>query len=236
VIPMVFSDRDLIQMHVEALFVHDTNGKLLRINEPDPTSPAPRFFLVRAAAGHLWRTRCDLPPDLSAGLGQLAASEPISGNLFELPRYGAEYMALLQPYTPLIAVDSEFDYYLPEMDAPRDVVTITAENRSLVQTHFDWLYETFADYAPVVAAVVDGNAVAVCFCSRITPQVAEAGAYTQADYRGHGYATSVVQGWAVAVRSTGRLPLYGTSWSNHASQAIARKLGAVLYAVDYSLT
>lgn len=234
--PTPYTDIDLIQMHVEALFVHDTNGKLLRINEPDPTSPAPQFFLVRAAEGNLWRTRHDLSPDLSAELGQLAASEPVSRGGFELPRYAAEYIALLQHHTPLMTVESEFDYYLPEMDAPRDVVTITAENRSLVQTHFAWFYDTLADYAPVVAAVADGTAVAVCFCSRITPQVAEAGVYTEANYRGHGYATAVAQGWAAAVRSTGRLPLYSTSSSNHASQAIAKKLGAVQYGLDFSIT
>lgn len=234
--PMVYRDRDLIQMHVEALFVHDTNGKLLRINEPGSTSPAPQFILVRAVNGHLWRTRYDLPPDLSARLGRLAASEPVMSGRFEPPLYGVKYIELLQQHTPKITADSELDYYLPEMDVPRGVVTITAENRSLVQTHFAWLFDSLADYAPVVAAVEAGNAVAVCFCSRITPQVAEAGVYTQANYRGHGYATAVVQGWAAAVRSTGRLPLYSTSSSNYTSQAIAKKLGAVQFGVDYSLT
>lgn len=94
---------------------------------------------------------------------------------------------------------------------------------------------TLVDYAPVVAAVDGGIAVAVCFCSRITARVAEAGVYTEASYRGRGYATEAVRGWAAGVRATGRLPLYSTSRTNAASQGVAKKLGAVQYGVDYSL-
>ncbi len=234
---MIYSDLDLMQMQTEALFVHDANGKLLRINEPEPEplSPPPHFFLGRTAAGNLWRTRFDLPDDLATELGHLASTEPVTNDLSELPFYASRYIELLKPHVPHITINAGPAYYLPNHDMLRDVVTITSENRNLVQVHFAWLFETFADYAPVVVAVEDGNAVAVCFCSRITPRVAEAGVYTEANYRGHGYATKVVQGWAAATRSTGRIPLYSTSWSNHASQAIAQKLGAVQYGADYDL-
>jgi RimJ/RimL family protein N-acetyltransferase len=233
---LIYSDLDLMQMQAEALFVHDANGKLLRINEPDPTSPAPHFFLGRTAAGNLWRTHNNLPVEIAAEFERLAPQEPISSDLSKPPHFVAEYMELLKPYAPLITINAGPAYYLPKSDMPHDVVIVTPENRNLVQAYFPWLYETLADYAPVVAAVEDGDAVAVCFCSRITPQVAEAGVYTEGNYRGRGYATKVAQGWAAATRSTGRLPLYSTSWSNHASQAIARKLGAVQYGTDYSIT
>ncbi len=233
---MIYSDLDLLQMQAEALFVHDANWRLLRINEPDPTSPAPHFFLGRTAAGNIWRTRYDLPVELATEFERLASHEPINSNLSEPPHFAADYMELLQPYAPLATINAGPAYYLPESDMPRDVVTITSENIRLVQAYFPWLYETLADYAPVIVAVEDGNAAAVCFCSRITPRVAEAGVYTEANYRGRGYATKVAQGWAAATRSTGRMPLYSTSWSNHASQAIARKLSAVQYGADYSIT
>jgi hypothetical protein len=34
----------------------------------------------------------------------------------------------------------------------------------------------------------------------------------------------------------GRRPLYSTSWANTASQAVAAKLGAIQYAVEFSIT
>lgn len=234
---MSYTDLNLMQLQTEALFVQDTDGRLLRINEPepDPPSPAPHFFLGRTRAGHVWRTRYDLPDDIAAELGRLASAEPVTNDLYGPPLYAARYIELLKPHAPQVTINAGPAYTLPVMESPPDVVAITGENRNLVQAHFAWLYATHAIYAPVIAAVVDGNAVAVCFCSRITPTVAEAGVYTETNYRGHGYATKVVQGWAAALRSTGRLPLYSTSWSNHASQAIAQKLNAVQYGADYSL-
>ena len=59
-----YNDLELMQLQCEALFLQDAGGKLLGINEPDPTSSAPQFFLARTAGGNLWRTRYDLPPEL----------------------------------------------------------------------------------------------------------------------------------------------------------------------------
>ena len=109
---------------------------------------------------------------------------------------------------------------------------------------FDWLREGWEGYAPVAAVVADGRAVSVCFSSRLTSRVAEAGVETAEPFRGRGYATRAVAAWAHAVRAGsprdsaggGRLPLYSTSWENLASQAVARRLGLRLYGVDLLLT
>jgi RimJ/RimL family protein N-acetyltransferase len=84
--------------------------------------------------------------------------------------------------------------------------------------------------------VDDGVAVTACSSVRLTPQAAEAGLYTQESYRGRGYSVDAVRLWAEAVRATGRIPLYSTSWENTASQAVAQKLGAVQYGADFSIT
>jgi hypothetical protein len=78
---MTVSDLELAQMQAVALCVQDERGRLLRVNEPDPNDPAPRFFLARTAAGNLWRTRFDLPPDLATALERLAADEPVVRDL-----------------------------------------------------------------------------------------------------------------------------------------------------------
>jgi len=232
---MVYSDLELIQMQARALFVHDTSGKLLRINERNNPNPEVRFFLSRSKSGNLWRTRYDLSAELSAELERLAAAEPVVSDLTEPPRYAAEYVRLLQEHAPIIGTGAGPAYYLPS-NQPHDAVMITSENVALLEAHFDWLRTTLADYAPVAATIVNGKAVAVCFCSRITPKVAEAGVHTEAIYHGHGYATNAARGWVMAVRATRRQPLYSTSWTNLASQAIARKLGGVLYGADYTIT
>ena len=231
----IYSDLELIQMQAQALFVHDKNGKLLRINERDNPNPASRFFLSRSKSGNLWRTRYDLSPDFTTELERLAAAEPVISDLAEPPHHEAEYTRLLQEHAPIISTFAGPAYYLPS-NQPHDAVMITSDNLALLEAHFDWLLTTLADYAPVAATVVHGKAVAVCLCARITSKVAEAGVYTEDIYRGHGFATNAARGWITAVRATGRLPLYSTSWTNLTSQAIARKLGGVLYGVDYNIT
>jgi RimJ/RimL family protein N-acetyltransferase len=231
----IYSDLELIQMQAQALFVHDKNGRLLRINERNNPDPAARFLLSRSKSGNLWRTRYDLPADLTAELERLAAAEPVVSDFTEPPRYAGEYVRLLQEHAPMISTGAGPNYYLPS-NQPHDAVMITSENVALLEAHFDWLLTTLANYAPVAATIVNGKAVAVCFCSRITPKVAEAGVYTEASYRGHGCATNAVRGWVTAVRATGRQPLYSTSWANLASQAIARKLGGILYGANYNIT
>jgi RimJ/RimL family protein N-acetyltransferase len=84
--------------------------------------------------------------------------------------------------------------------------------------------------------VAEGRAVSVCFSSRLTPRAAEAGVETAEPFRGRGYATRAVAAWAHAVRETGRIPLYSTSWNNLASQGVARSLGLRIYGADLSLT
>ena len=233
---MTPSDLELAQMQADALFVHDARGRLLRVNEPDPTDPAPRFFLARTAAGNLWRTRFDLPADLAAALERLAADEPVVSNLREPARHMAEYTALLAQHAPLSDTNAGPAYYLPELDPPTNTVTITPANAALLAAHYPYTRSRHAELAPVVVCVADGVAVAVCCSARITAQVAEAGVYTVESYRGRGYAAETVRGWAAAIRAMGRLPLYSTAWENTTSQAIARKLKAVQYATDFSIT
>jgi RimJ/RimL family protein N-acetyltransferase len=233
---MNYSDLDLIQMQADALYRYDANNRLLRINESDSADPAPRFFLARTLAGNIWRVRFDLPKDLMAELERLASAEPIVKDLREPPYYLAQYRQLLQQHAPLRNTDSGPAYYLPELDLPTCTVTITPENITLLQAHFPYTLSTLDQRTPVVVVVENGVAVGACYAARITTQVSEAGVYTEEAYRGRGYAAETVRGWAAAIRAMGRVPLYSTSWDNAASQAVALKLGAVQYGIDFSIT
>lgn len=230
---MHYTDFELAQLQAEALFVHDADGRMVRVNEPEPEPPvpAPRFFFSRTAAGNLWRTRYDVPDALATELARLAADEPLVSD-FDAPlRHVQAYEALLGGS----ALEAHLSYWLPEQAPSTQAALLTAADAPLLQAHFGWLAQTVPIYAPVGAALADGVVVAVCFCSRITAQVAEAGAYTAEAYRGHGYATEAARSWAAGVRGTGRLPLYSTTPDNFASQSIARKLGAVQYGMTYSV-
>lgn len=81
--------------------------------------------------------------------------------------------------------------------------------------------------APLLAFIVDRQAVAVCGSVRIAPQAHEAGLETAAPFRRRGYGKAVVAAWGSAVRALASEPLYSTTCQNDASRAVARSLGLV---------
>ena len=87
----------------------------------------------------------------------------------------------------------------------------------------------------MIAIVEDGHPVSICFCARRSEVAAEAGVETVERYRGKGFGSRVTAAWALAIRASGRIPLYSTSWTNHASLAVARKLSLIPYAGSWSL-
>ena len=88
----------------------------------------------------------------------------------------------------------------------------------------------------MIAAIVNGSAVAVCASVRTISSAHEAGVETAPSFRGHGYASAVVAEWANMVRARGAEPLFSTSWQNTASRALARSLGLRQFGADLHIT
>jgi len=235
------SDIQYLELQVEALFTHDPAGRIVAINEPNG-GPAPRFFLGRTGAGNLWRVRHDLPDATARRLDALAAAAPVDDELPAQPRNMAAYQQALRADQEIELVESgpayRFPHALPNPAAAPAVTRITRANTGLLQ-RMGWNLETlareFEQLEPMMAVVEDDAAVSLCFSARLTEHAAEAGVQTLEAYRGRGYAPAAVLAWARAIRASGRIPLYSTSWDNRASQAVARKLGLVQYGIDLSL-
>lgn len=232
-----YSKLQLLALQITTLFLVDSQQRLQSINEPDPP-PAPRFFLGRTSEGNLWRFRADLPREAIERLDTLCRAEPLRSPQPSPPEHYDEIRAVLGSYAPIAGEYRGPAYLLPPIaQAPPQVARLSPAQAHLVHHTFPWLVGWLANPAngPVAAVLEQGSAVSVCFCSRITPQSAEAGIETLEAYRGKGYASAAVAGWAAAVQQTGRLALYSTSWGNHASQAVAKRAGALLYGEDWSI-
>jgi RimJ/RimL family protein N-acetyltransferase len=231
----------IMALQVAALYRCTPAGRLLAVNEPGPEAEqplAPRFFMGRTPAGHHWRFRHDLPAELMIALERLCQAEPLPASLLAPPRQRAPIMRLLAEHAPIQTEYRGPAFWIPQgIAVPDHVVLVGKDNQALLAANFAWLLPlTSAEQrGPLSATVVDGQAVAVCFCARLTTQAAEAGLETAAAYRGHGYGGAAVAGWAAAIRASGRLPLYSTWWENLASRRVAEKLGLVLYGEDWSL-
>jgi hypothetical protein len=244
---MEMSDLRFLELQVAALFTHDPAGRIVAINEPDG-GPAPCFFLGRTRVGNLWRVRHDLPTAAARQLDALAAAEPVRDDLHAEPANMAAFLEALRADGESCSIQSGPAYRFPDMlPAPAGlmpsagVTWITRANLHLLHPleQMGWdreaLAAQFEGWEPIVALVEDGAAVSLGFSSRLTERAAEAGVNTLEGYRGRGYAPVVVAAWAHAIRASGRMPLYSTSWDNHASQAVARKLGLIQYGADLSL-
>ncbi len=236
---MDMSDLRLLELQVGALFTQDAAGRIVATNEPDG-GPAPRFFLGRTHMGNLWRLRHDLPEVTALRLSELAAAEPIVDDLRAEPSKMASFLEALAADQEIHHVWLGPAFRFPDT-LPAKTVAVTRITRAtlhlLRQMNWDQtaLARDFEKWEPMFAAVEDDVAVSLCFSSRLTEQAAEAGVETLTAYRGRGYAPALVTNWAHAVRVSGRVPLYSTSWDNLASQTVARKLGLVQYGVDLSL-
>ena len=235
---MTPADDQMMALQVEALFTHNAAGRIVTVNEPGG-GPAPRFFLGRSRAGNVWRVRDNVPPATALRLEELAAGEPVRADLSEQPRGMDALIEALGADEPVRSVYAGPAFRFPDTLPPAPPITrITPPNLYLLR-RLDWDLRTLPGelhgWEPMLALVESDFAVSLCFSSRRTARAAEAGVNTLDDYRGRGYAPLVVTAWAHAIRASGRIPLYGASWANHASRAVARKLGLIQYASEVSV-
>jgi GNAT acetyltransferase len=239
----MLTDLELMNIHASALFTHDTESRLLFVNEPGGALvPAPRLFLGRTQAGNAWRFHADLPRELCEELDMLCADEPpVNVGFNEPPRHLETFVRLLESHAPVQEVSSgpayQFTGYGPSSKSL--LAAVTENNAELLQGGFEELVAELPTWQPFVALVKNDRAVSVCRSVRITPEAHEAGVETLPEFRRKGYAKDVkdvVAEWARLVGAAGAVPLYSTSWENNASQAVARKLHLQCYGADFSIT
>jgi hypothetical protein len=216
-------------LQLEALFVLNEAGRIVSTREPNPAR-GPTFSLIRDATRCAWAIHRDVRDDVAHQLNALAGEEPTIQDVQREPLHAARYRSLLGGMT-----ESGPVFTFPEMlPTPRD--TIAIERIEKLERHFQgWKSNELSGCAPILAIVEDGCAVSVCFSARRSRQAAEAGVETAKPFRGLGLGPRVTVAWALAIRASGLLPLYSTSWANTASLAVARKLGLIVCASDWNV-
>lgn len=231
------SDFELMRMHVDAEFTHDSAGSLLRVNEPNG-GPAPRFFLGFTADGTVRRYRYDVDDALRRELELASEADRLGDATADVPLDPTPFVEILTRAAPVqhVSVGLAFRFPSTHSPAPATEIIVDVNGAALLQPLMPQWLPDIQSAQPLVARVVDGRAVAVCASVRITPEAHEAGVETHAEFRGRGYACAAVATWSSAVRTQGAEPLYSTVWSNTASRALARKLGLVPIGRDLHIT
>jgi GNAT acetyltransferase-like protein len=208
-------------------------GSRLRITTTAETSarPAPFFVLIRGTSSIAWGVRSDVARNIADRLDRLASEEPPLTDFQAPPLHADEYVSLVGGQ-----ISSGPAFTFPD-DIPQPTDVALVDRIDLLERNFrGWKAEEVARSSPIVAVMDGGYPVSVCFCATMnTAPAVEAGVETAAAFRRRGFAARVTAAWASAIRASGKIPLYSTAWSNTASRAVARKLGMVPYASDWSL-
>lgn len=221
----------LLDLELNTAFILDDHGRIVSTREPQ-ASRGPLFMLIRTATRCAWAVRAGLPLDVTAEIDRLAREEPPAPDLDAAPTHADRYQALLDDRIGLGGYTFAFPEVLPRVT---DVVLI--EDERLLQHHFrGWeIGEIAAGRAPVFAVVENGYPVSLCFCARQSEAAAAAGLATAERFRGRGFAQRVTAAWASAIRASGRVALYSTASTNHASRSVTRKLNLTPYASTWSI-
>jgi hypothetical protein len=193
--------------------------------------PAPLFVLIRGLSNVAWGVRNDVSTEIADQLDRLAAEEPPIRDFQAPPLHADAYLSLVGGQ-----ISSGPAFGFPdEIAQPTDITLI--DRLDLLERNFrGWIAEEISWCSPIVAVIDGGYPVSVCFCAtKNSAPAVEAGVETAAAFRGSGLAPRVIAAWACAIRASGRVPLYSTSWTNAASRAVAHKLGLLQYASDWSL-
>lgn len=225
----------LMQLHAAVLFTYNVTGRMLEANEPWPDrGPAPRFFLGLPITGTpVRRYREDVPAALAQALEAVAVPEAATEVPDSAPQQATQYQQLLQSDQ----WEAGPSFLVPEtFTAAATAIHLTTEHLPMIGPEFPWLAKELDIVQPCAAVVQNGQVVSVCRSVRITTAAHEAGIDTLASFRGKGYAAAALALWAAMVRDMGALPLYSTSWGNHASRNLARKAGLICYGSTLSVS
>jgi hypothetical protein len=175
------------ELQLVTLYETDATGRLTTTREPARIL-APIFVLIRSSTATAYGIRTGIPDAVADELTVLACDEAPIRDLRDLPKHVDRYRALgtTESFGPAFEFPSA-------IAAPSDIVVVEDE-RALDVNFRGWAHgEIAAGCAPVMAIVVDGRPVSICFCARRSDVAAEAGVDTAAAYRGRGMLASSLQ-------------------------------------------
>lgn len=221
-----------MRLHIEALFTHDANGDMLRVNEASGGA-APRFFLGRTAEGVVLRFRHDVEPGIRRAIERACEKQLAQPRPLDMPTDPLPYQQILDGAGPVEKTWLGSAFCIPRTVQPTaHTIVVTSGNADLLRPLLEaWLPDVESS-PPLIALTVDERAVSLCCSGRRSKRAHEAAVETAIAYRNRGYGSQVVRGWAQAVYAAGALPLYSIAWENSASRAVMRKLEVPSFGTD----
>jgi RimJ/RimL family protein N-acetyltransferase len=226
---------ELLRAEIETLWVSDERGRLLSTREPNGV-PAPDLVLAVAADGRCLALGAEVPDAVAQELEKALGGRAASHDAAEQPSGLARCRQLLQDAVGSVELSSGPSYVVPPGTAFQSTATVTRSDsphasmlhgRTPADANWSangWRMLLEGALGPWAVASIEEKIVSICHCARLADKGAEAGVWTDPDFRGQGHAAAVVAAWASLLAPTGRHAFYSTSESNLSSQRVAARL------------
>ena len=231
---MIYTQYELMQTHINALFTTDSLSNLIFVNEPwDQTQAAPKAFIGYSLDSRsILKFHHAVHDDIRNKIINLNKTKPLFGGGVIRPEYLCIYADILQSRRHSI----ELCFYVQDLSPEiNNCIIIDEKNvHDLALGEFDWLKEEVEYSQPCMGFLASERLVSICRSVRKTPAAHEAGIETAAAFRGMNYAKAVLAAWADAVRGQGIIPMYSTSLENASSQRVAEKSSLYKYGISFS--
>jgi hypothetical protein len=221
------TDADLLALETETAFGLDERGRLVSDR-----------LLVRigvARDGLVVKLGTTLPDHLVEPLERAAARAPGPASLEARPPALNRCQALLESEVGALDVAVDLCYIIPAgtrydsgVEVARSIDGRASELRAM--NPGNWEAEEWDDLldgklGPWAMAVDKGRVISICHTPvRMNDRAAEAGVWTDPDFRGRGHAAAVTAAWSAIPDLSGRHLLYSTTEANLSSQRVAARL------------
>lgn len=230
---MSTGDLELLEIELETLWVTDERGRLLHDRTP-AKRPAPSVVVASCADGWLVAAAAGVPDPVIAGLRETMSAAPVDRDTSG-PLHWDE---LLEPHFGALEVFSGPSYLIPPGTSYRSSAAIVSSDADATTigglrahnppganwTGEDWDVLLEGRFGPWAMATSADRVIALCHSARLGDRGAEAGVWTDPDFRGQGHAAAATAAWAGLVAPSGKVVYYSTSDDNHSSLRVAERL------------
>jgi hypothetical protein len=230
---------ELLEARAAALYRMDAAGDLIESNSRW-TRPAPSVAVTIGAERTLLEFGAQFPhPQRAAVTDAVEYMIQRDWATTEIPAGVVEALRLLVAGREPVAEEHHGPLFAfpDELPPVADTVAVTPTSVERMLRMFPQANGEAIESLLPFRAILDGEqAVSACYSARRGAFVHEAGVDTLPELRCHGLGARVCVAWAADVRSLGAVPVYSTSFDNHASCALARRLRLVRLATDLHFT
>ena len=182
---MTISDIKLMRLHADVLFVHDTTGRLVYVNESvDPEDyPTPIIYVGRTQDGTVYRCRWDVPEVICFQV-QDTVNRFGTLNMTEHRGLVPELKDVVRSHAEVDNVWTGLAHRFPDVvEVFSCNVFVDRSNSELLGGGFDDIMPELEVAQPCVVLVVDGRAVSICRSVRKSAFADVAGVEALPEYR-----------------------------------------------------